>query len=279
MAPVFLSQIKRLKVQVLIFGVLGRGGEFTIASIEKNILKPLQEIADVTVSVINNIVDTIDEVAVNDGTHHLTFDCDMFTLKQEEIDHKLQEKKPGPWFRSNYTDQNSWNALRQMYIEFVAGKHIADVDVVVAVTADAYHMTPISLPDVRAASLGTFFTTPNNPGQGLTNGYYIGRPREMRLVMNRYDTFTKTDKDYEYVLLEAVKAHSVVNKTTKAVFVKVRANGKLSPPSFIWKQRQHNAALNEQYFQLLSMVTRQSDPTSGKSSTLGVQGREISRHA
>ena len=148
------------------------------------------------------------------------------------------------------------NALRQLYSERAVGRflreHLEQYDVAIAVTSDAFLALPISVADVVAASRtprAVWTTALNDAGNrsalqlarrrlhgkransdiGYTNGFYIGQPEALSMVLTRLDDVEiwrlPCSFDYETQLKHAFSLHSVERRVTPMVFFKVRANG------------------------------------------------------
>ena len=101
-----------------------------------------------------------------------------------------------------------------------------------AVVLGADLVFPLNLTtlDVReaAASDNLIFTSACNDAGGVTNGFYVGAPRVLSVVLRRYDEFERhmhIRNDYEAVLKSAFELNGIERRVTRAVFFKVRASG------------------------------------------------------
>ena len=128
-------------------------------------------------------------------------------------------------YRPNYNAVTTMHAKRQLFSEHQVGaflhRHQGDYDAAVVIGSDIYVPRPIVPSDLERVfkhgkktrgSPAEILTTNNNNGaNGVTNGFYVGRPAIVAKVMTRIvDTGNFPEKhDYEHQLIRAFKRHGV----------------------------------------------------------------------
>lgn len=97
---------------------------------------------------------------------------------------------------------------------------------------------PLAAQVVRASSNQStsqkfVYTTTQMDVGGFTNGYYMGTPSTVALIMDRYHTFPWPNLPYTYeqVLLRAFQTHGISRRVTHQRFFKVRRTSLLSIPT------------------------------------------------
>lgn len=227
------------KCILCLFGVIPRSIKYTYKSINDRIIEPLKKDYDVDIYIFNLNVDKtkVDGVILNQN------DIDILPYKykeeynQEKLDTDIKELKKNInfKFRNNYAKKfpnRIQNAIRQMYSEYRVGsfleKKCNNYDVSVVCGPDYYIANQINLDHVKKSIINNFvFFSQVNNAQGITNGFYFGKPKLLYPFLKRYEIMKKffpNNKDYEYVLLMAVKHYKINIRYTNIVFFKIRAS-------------------------------------------------------
>lgn len=234
--------ITKLKEKIIVcfFGVISRSIQYTLDSLNTNVLKPLKDKYDVDIYLFNNNIgnEKIDGKVVKHVktpsfivpvTHY-----EEMTQKEIDlcIDKDIKKKNIKVKFRGDYSATQMKNAIRQMYSEYKTGCFLKTVEnkykTAIVCGPDLFVANKININDVEKSMIDNHvYTTHVNPAQGLTNGFYIGKPSFLGRILKRYqklETFLPTDKDYEYILYQSFKREKIGNKYTPLVFFKIRAN-------------------------------------------------------
>jgi len=132
-------------------------------------------------------------------------------------------------------DRATINSIRTMYSEYMVSlfleKNIGKYDVAIALSPDFYFHEPINLKDVENCSNGKIFTTTNHDSEnGYTDGFYIGKPNDLSLVMKRYiykDRYISNENNYERILKKSFLENNIERVITCLEFCKIRANKKI----------------------------------------------------
>ena len=230
------------KCIICFFGVIPRSIKYTYKSINDRIIEPLKKIYDIDIYIFNlNVGKTkVDGVIMNQNDIDIIPYNYKEEYNQEKLDIKIKELKKNInfKFRNNYAKNfpnRIQNAIRQMYSEYRVGsfleKHSDMYDVSVVCGPDYFIANQINLTHVNQSIVNNFvyFSQVNN-GQGITNGFYFGKPKLLYPFLKRYEImkiFFPNNKDYEYVLLMAVKHYKINIRYTNIVFFKIRASKKV----------------------------------------------------
>lgn len=132
------------------------------------------------------------------------------------------------------------NAIRQLYSEsrVAAFLRTSSHDVAVVTGPDYFLSLDVDLRTLAAAlqtARGdrTVYTTKVNDNHGYTNGYYVGRPAAVALVMDRFAYVggrappTTKVLDYESLLRHAFLDAGATRQVSDQVFFKVRPSGQV----------------------------------------------------
>jgi hypothetical protein len=233
--------MSKARVAVCFFGVLDRSIRFTIPQITKLILDPLRENYDVILYGFNLHVGSslVDGQPVRHGNWKC-LDLDVVQEeRQDEIDLEIERimspsSRPAIRMRSDYTADEVVNTFRQMYSEEKVGNWLDEskdkIDAAVVCGPDFYPtrmFDPGEIETVRTYP-NRVLTTWANPGQGFTNGFYVGKAETLAKVMRRYSCyhhFFPTDKDYEHILCRSFEMNKVEHGYSKMMFFKIRNDG------------------------------------------------------
>ena len=146
-----------------------------------------------------------------------------------------------PW----YTEAQLDNALRQQHSEWRVGSFLqhSEADVALVLSADLFLATLVNVTDMRTAASEAdvvYFTDNNNGvnGTGVTNSFYLGRPRALARLLRQFEELPHNLKppdgvmidDYENVLRRRLERQRLHRRHTSMCFFKVRANGR-----YVWQ--------------------------------------------
>jgi hypothetical protein len=232
------SKVKKPKIVICFFGVIGRGLKYTWKSLNKNLVKPLQKEFDVDIFVCNNNIGNsiIDGVHINNDYNAIPYDfCEE--MIQSNIDKriaKISKKCTIKFHHYHYNKKITQNAMRIMYVEYRVGcflqKKINKYKCAVVCSTDFYLGKKININDVKNALKDTksVFTTNVCDWDGYTDGFYIGNLKPLIPILKRFNTIHNhlpTDKGYEYLLKLYFLKNKIKRKITDMPFCKIRANG------------------------------------------------------
>lgn len=218
-----------------LFGVINRG-IIAWTTIKRRIYNVLVEAGyTVKVFVYNLDVGTqpVDGVVLSQDLSNFPFvEYQHQSEKQADVDVKIDTlcRKERCRFRADYKPVTVRNALRQLYSEKRVGDFLAEdnSDIAIVCGPDFYIANDINTKHVRdAMTCNCVYTSQVNDAQGYTNGFYIGKPKNVARIMNRFNEYKGSNKDYEYYVKRAFEMHRIKHKSTDIVFFKIRASGKV----------------------------------------------------
>lgn len=119
---------------------------------------------------------------------------------------------------SPYTPEMTRNAMRQVYSEALVAALLrfstAGYAVCAVISLDVYLPTALAPEDLRhdgRTAAGVVLVPGNNPSGGITNGFYIGWPKNMAAIMDRFDKSYFPEQDYEAQLKRAFVRQNVTH--------------------------------------------------------------------
>jgi hypothetical protein len=227
-----------MKIILCIFGTIPRSIKYTYESIDNKIIKPLIN-AKYQTEIYGFNLKLDDGTIVDNATiDNSNINCVSFThyeeLNQTIVDVSLEQiKKTGKIrFMASYNEIATQNALRQLYSEYRVGLFLENrgsaYDVAIVLGPDYWFANQICINDVQNAFQHDFiYLSDVNPGYGLTNGFYIGKPRLLVPLLKRFqniDRYFPCAGDYESLVAKCINECNIPYKLTNIVFFKVRAN-------------------------------------------------------
>jgi hypothetical protein len=235
------GNIKSQKIAICFFGVIARSIRYTYDSIKTNLIDVVKEHYDVDIYACNMDI----EDSKIDSQHVNKNDVDLIPINyyeniiQSDFDKYIEDNYNERKFimRSDYTREIIQNAIRQMYSEYKVGtwleKNKGIYDAAIVCGPDYFLLNKVNISDIEFAinHPTTVFTTPCNPGQGYTNGFYIGMLDPLIKILKRFENLNNmlpTNRDYEYLLKNAFVQHNVTNKITNLFFFKIRNSGSIA---------------------------------------------------
>ncbi len=244
----------KLRIVICFFGVVARSLIYTWESLEKNLVKPLQEEFNIDIFVFNNNVENaaIDGTRIRNDYKAIPYNyCEE--ILQRDIDKIIDKlsKKCVIKFHRGYSKETVKNAMRAMYCEYRVGcflqKNINKYKCAVVCTPDLYLGKPINIADVYTAlgDRSSVFTTNNCDCDGYTDSFYIGSLTALVPILKRFESIHNhlpTDKYYEYLLKLYFLKNSVKRKITDMYFCKIRASAYVQ--TIPWSTKQHLALCN-----------------------------------
>lgn len=253
------------KVLIALYGVLARSTRITWPQIEKMVIAPLVKDYDVEIWVLDNQLDNLDKIdgvalgASGRQVLQTTLPLRYQVIKQSHMDADLakhyavaQGYLPGLYARKQrqcrdvhrcqQSKQIMINAKRQLYQEQRMSDDILKQGdrfaMVVAIGADIYPLLQLDVKQLRQAmrdNPAVVLTSPQNPKGatklGVTNGFYIGRPRAVAAAMSmlktaKGDDFAKLDNiHYEDIVAMTMQHHGVQSTLGPLYFCKMRNTG------------------------------------------------------
>jgi hypothetical protein len=233
------------KVALCFFGIIPRSIRYTYTSIKAMILDELKSDFDIDIIVFNlNIKDSlIDNQKINENDVNIIENIKYYEEElQENADIEIRNcygeiNGPVLRMRTDYSPLLIKNACRQMYSEYRLGLMLDKVkeqyDVSIVCGPDYYLLTKINVEDIKNAIVdkNLIYTTPGNPADGRTNGFYIGNPEVMVKLLKRYTILDKmypSNKDYEYSIMYSLQFYNIRDNITNMLFFKIRNNKKVA---------------------------------------------------
>ena len=267
-----VSQKGRPRAIVLLFGISGRSVKYTWSQIDEMIIKKLESEYDVKIHLVNNNIEnaSIDKTFINNDDRFIIPYDSIEEVRQVDVDAAIDVQCPLQFIcQSHYTllqQQKIYlNMTRQHYLEKLAGdfleKNYRYYDVAIALVPDAYPLISLDMDevtDVLNSSENIVYLSGQGESlsrsyEGDTNGFYIGRPRVLAKLLQRYDDIPllqylyvqKTQFSnmidgklmsiynidpvsegvtYEYYLRLAREYYGIVKQRSSMNFCKMRAN-------------------------------------------------------
>jgi hypothetical protein len=231
------------KVLVAFFGVISRSLKYTNNNFKKNLIDILKTKYHVDIYAFNNNVQNkyVDGVILNNNDIKFLNYTFIEEKTQEEIDliieNKINLNKIIKKMRWDYTQNSIQNSIRQMYCEEQVGKFIEknkqNYDCVIVCGPDYYILNKINLEHIDNIinKENCIYTSNVNDGQGYTNGFYIGSPLQLPIILKRFcilETLLPTTKDYEHLLKLVFTRNNITRKITNIEFVKIRSNRRIA---------------------------------------------------
>lgn len=244
------------KIVICFFGVICRSIKYTYTSIERNLINVLKEKYEVDIYVFNlNTQNTPVDRRILNSEHMKVINHTHFEEKlQSELDVEINEIRKTTKFKIRYyRPETVQNAVRQMYSEERVGLFLDEnkdkYDCAVVCGPDYYLINKINLNDIENVMKEEklIYTTRVNPARGYTNGFYIGKPSDMSLILKRYSIINKllpTHSDYENILKVVFNMHGIKNAFTDMLFVKIRSTKQIARQGIMRKPRFDNT-INE----------------------------------
>lgn len=233
--------MEKQKVALCLFGVIPRSIKFTYNSIKTMIVDELKTVSNIEVDIIVfnlNIKDaTIDGKTVNQDDIKIIENIVYYEEDFQENADIETFKRYGNVngeilrMRRDFSPKLILNSMRQLYSEYRLGlmlekvKHKYVSSIVCG--PDYFLLNKINVTDINNSILNknVIYTTPTNPADGCTNGFYIGHPETMVKLLKRYELIGiifPTNKDYEYTVLRALQMNNIYGMITNMIFFKIR---------------------------------------------------------
>lgn len=236
----------RPKVLFATFGVLPRSISVTWPRILDLLINPMKLFCEVEIFAFNLNIgeEKVDGVTLDQSTWKCIGADFVQERNQCELDAEIAEIKreidltsKAPWYQLAVDPMK--NGIRTLYSE----KRVADFvganadkyDAVFVWGPDFYPLNPVDLQEIYDVVENTrsfVFTSNNNNGAGYTNGFCLGKPRDVSCVLDRWsylgDLFP-TRLDYEYLVKQMFEKHGISRRPSRLFFYKIRAN------NVIWK--------------------------------------------
>ena len=243
-----VGEIKREKVLICLFGVIGRSIRYTHDSIKTRLIDKILEEYDTDIYVFNMDVGDIlvDNVKIDKNkTKNILgkMGCSVIIeeYSQDLFDKEVQAKwgkYGGNKLRFMYSNiKHNTNGIRQLYSEYRAGTWLKinkeEYKCCVACGPDYQLLNDINMNDLKESieNKNLIFTTRCNPAYGYTNGFYIGGIEGMIKLLSRYENigeYMPVKKDYEYIVKWAVDYNKLEHKLTDMLFFKIRNNRRVA---------------------------------------------------
>jgi hypothetical protein len=235
------------KAIVCLYGVIPRSIKYTIKTMKENIINTLKEHFSVDIYVFNMNVENelVDDTLVNQNDINLIPYTFFEEKYQKDFDLELNELqlKYNLKFRDNYTNENTQNALRQMYSEYRVGLFLENnpnYDLAVSFSSDMYFANKINIHHcLDSCNNNKLYGCKINEGQGYSNGFFFGNVKSMIKIYKRFEqieTYLPVNADYEYVLKMSFDRNNIERIITDIIVFKIRANRKI----FGWPNVNYN---------------------------------------
>ena len=248
-------------ILVVIFGCLGRSLHYTNIN---HVEKIFDTLSDNNISYktcyINNDVDKID--GVRSDTSYKKFKNVVNshfkkTISQNEIDSIILKKYPkykslfgqiggDNNYERNYIEQYGLNPIRNSYIETLASEYInqnkSEFSHSLVFCSDLWFDKKL---DINWFNETHVIVSDVNPGDGYTNGFYFGKSSDIDKLLNSFGNLSKlATHDYERIIKNNSKIHSISVRPKKYRFLKIRATGKRAyncrgMRRTVWKKIRH----------------------------------------
>ncbi len=221
---------------VCFFGVIPRSIKFTKKCIYGRILNPLCKNFKVEIYIFN--IDVKDEKV--DGrrinrTDIVKLNFDFLEQKcQADIDEIIKDKLKPMSYGGN-ENKSTINSYRTMYSELMVGefleKNSEKYDLAIISSSDFFFHNTISIEKINECfdEDNVVYTTNVHDSQdGYTDGFYVGKPKNIIKIMSRYREIEKyhlleTD-NYERILKRSFILNDIERKIFPISFCKIRAN-------------------------------------------------------
>lgn len=242
------------------YGVISRSIRYTHESIKINILDKLKEKYDVDVYVFNFNIENnlIDGYKVNySDINYINYNY-YEEEKQEEFDKDINEKYIDIlneifYYKHHYNNENnSINALRQLYTEYKVGCYIEKnknkYDIVIATCSDNYYCNQFDLNHIEDCinNKNVIYISPMNDAGGYTNSFYYGNTEKIIILLKRFDYIITNKcflhKDYEFYVKFIMNIFNIERKFSNLYYFKIRNN-----KNIFW----NNANYNYNFFKLI----------------------------
>jgi hypothetical protein len=237
--------MEKQKIALCFFGIVPRSIRYTYNSIKTMILDELKYQFEIDIIVFNlNVKDVeVDNLKINQDDIRIIKDIKYYEEEfQENADIDIKNRYGEVngsilRMRFDYGTNAIQNSARQMYSEYRLGEMLEKVkdqyDTSIVCGPDYFLFTKINIEDIRKTIMNKnlIYTTPCNPGNGYTNGFYIGNPNSMIKLLKRYlvlDQMFPTDKDYEYTVKRSLQMNNIETSITNMFFFKIRNDKDIS---------------------------------------------------
>ena len=231
------------KILVCITGVVNRSIKYTWPSIKDNIVDLLKIKYSVDIAVFNNNVEDcrIDNRILNNTELEIIPYNFLFEYKQVDLDKEINNVKGSEKdFPPNFSGKGKQNGLRLMCMErkvvhFIE-KNQEIYTYLVIINADYFFLNPLSLEilsKVDDDTIGTCYHL--DFCNGYTDGFYIGKPKTIQLLLNRINSYYElilpyiSILNYEILLKRFFLQNKIKRLKVPIFFVKIRANLTLFP--------------------------------------------------
>lgn len=225
------------KILVVLYGVIGRSIKYTYLNHKEKIFKKLKkENISFDVCVVNNNIQTtkIDGYLINNDDYKMV-DYDFYIEEtQKIIDKKINKFHSNyeSYFGNNfydYIEKYKKDPLRNSYIETITSDYIrlneSKYDKVIAFCSDLFFAEEIDIKWIQNEECNLIHSNQHN-ANGITNGFYIGTPRQVSDIMNSfYDLKSLAQIDYEHILSLNSEKKEIQTKGVDFRFLKIRATG------------------------------------------------------
>ena len=240
------------KALICLFGVSNRSLKDTWPQIEKKVIKPTSYLFGITdIYIYDLITDNTNELNGNTITQnslhlsseyskniHIDYD------NQSDVDILIESvcknnyfkdygQNPICQYRRDYSTKQAQNAVRQTYSEQKVSDYILlhenEYNTVVSLNMDLYPLLSINLHDMSTInSPDELFTSIQNDGDGITNGFYFGSPKAVGKAMARFRHIEENHipgSDFEHDVLISLQTNKLTRKISNMSFCKLRNNG------------------------------------------------------
>uniref|UniRef100_A0A6C0CML0 Glycosyltransferase n=1 Tax=viral metagenome TaxID=1070528 RepID=A0A6C0CML0_9ZZZZ len=236
--------MSKKKIALCFFGVIPRSIRYTYRSIKEMITEELKPEFDIDILVFNlNIKDAlIDNQPINQNDVNIIENikyCEEELQENADIDIKNRYGEVNGSIlrmRFDYGTNAIQNSARQMYSEYRLGEMLEKVkdqyDTSIVCGPDYFLLTKIDIQNVKntITNKNLMYVTAVNPGDGFTNGFYMGNTEIMVKLLKRYtilDQMYPSNKDYEYSVMRALQLYKITVNITNMVFFKIRNSKKI----------------------------------------------------
>lgn len=223
-------QMKNPKTLVLVYGCFSRSFNITQSNHHRRVFAILEN-ADLDFEVIHldNLVEEIDGIRVAGYNHDQDTVLQKVILEQPRLDSKIRSDYPNyrRFFNTPYyTDQRKLFAMRNSLLETMVAsllnKFSSDFKYAIVYNSDFWFDKPWRVDWVKNKDV---IISDQNPGNGLTNGFYSGPINSVSKLLDSFGTLEETaGVDFERILLENSRKKGVRVTAIPFRFLKIRAS-------------------------------------------------------